>query len=290
MVVKTHHYMQDFFTKALNEKIISISPVSGGDINDAFKIVTESNTFFAKVNSDPVSKDMFEKEALGLELLKDKAQISVPEVISTGIIDRKSYLILNWIDKGKFTAINNESIARQLAILHKTSNDYFGLNYDNYIGTLHQKNIRNKDWLEFYFSNRIEYQLRLAIDSNLMQKSYIKKVELMFSRLEPDYPITSPALLHGDLWSGNFMVDDKNQAVFIDPAIYYGNREMDIAMMKLFGGFESDVFKIYDQIFPLEHLWQSRVKFHQLYYILVHVNLLGGGYVNSAENIIDYYV
>ncbi len=281
--------MQHFFTKALNKKIISISPVSGGDINDAFKVVTEYNTFFAKVNSDPVAKDMFEKEALGLKLMKDKAPINVPKVVSTGTIENKSYLLLNWIEQGKSTPQTNENIARQLSKLHKTSNDFFGLYHDNYIGTLFQNNAKNKNWLEFYFSNRIEYQLRLAIDSYLMQNKYIKKTEMMFSRLEPDYPAVVPSLLHGDLWSGNYMIDNKGEAVFIDPAVYYGYREMDIAMMKLFGGFSSEVFTIYDQLFPLDHEWQSRIKFHQLYYILVHVNLFGGGYVSSAQNIIDYY-
>ncbi len=281
--------MFDFFTKALNKKIISISPVSGGDINDAFKVVTENNTFFAKVNSNPVAKDMFEKEALGLKLMKDKAQINVPEVVSTGTIENKSFLLLNWIEQGKSTPQTNENIARQLSKLHKTSNDFFGLYHDNYIGTLFQNNAKNKNWLEFYFSNRIEYQLRLAIDSNLMQKKYINKTERMFSKIEADYPDVVPSLLHGDLWSGNYMIDDMGKAVFIDPAVYYGYREMDIAMMKLFGGFSSEVFTIYDQLFPLDHEWQSRIRFHQLYYILVHVNLFGGGYVSSAQNIIDYY-
>ena len=282
-------HMQHFFSKALNKKIISISPVSGGDINDAFKIVTDSNTFFAKVNSNPVAKDMFEKEALGLKLLRDKALISVPGVVSTGTIENKSYLILDWIKQGSTTANTDESIASQLAALHKMINDVFGLEYDNYIGTLIQNNSPNQNWLDFYFSNRIEYQLRLAINSNLMQNKYIKKTEMMFSRLEPDYPAVVPSLLHGDLWSGNYMINDKGEAVFIDPAVYYGYREMDIAMMKLFGGFSSTVFDIYDDIYPLDHEWQSRIRFHQLYYILVHVNLFGGGYVSSAQNIIDYY-
>ncbi len=281
--------MQHFFAKVLNQKIISISPVSGGDINEAFKVVTDSNTFFAKVNSNPVSEDMFEKEAAGLKLLKDRAKINVPEVISTGTIENKSYLILNWIKQGNSTAHTDESIASQLAVLHKTTNDAFGLVYDNYIGTLIQNNTANHNWLEFYFTNRIEYQLRLAIDSYLMQNKYIKKTEMMFSRLESDYPEVVPSLLHGDLWSGNYMIDNKGEAVFIDPAVYYGYREMDIAMMKLFGGFSADVFLIYDRLFPLDYDWQSRIRFHQLYYILVHVNLFGGGYVSSAQNIIDYY-
>lgn len=281
--------MQHFFAKVLNQKIISISPVSGGDINEAFKVVTDSNTFFAKVNSNPVSEDMFEKEAAGLKLLKDRAKINVPEVISTGTIENKSYLILNWIKQGNSTAHTDESIASQLAVLHKTTNDAFGLEYDNYIGTLIQNNTANHNWLEFYFTNRIEYQLRLAIDSYLMQNKYIKKTEMMFSRLESDYPEVVPSLLHGDLWSGNYMIDNKGEAVFIDPAVYYGYREMDIAMMKLFGGFSADVFLIYDRLFPLDYDWQSRIRFHQLYYILVHVNLFGGGYVSSAQNIIDYY-
>ncbi len=281
--------MKNFFTKALGQKILTVSNVSGGDINDAYKVKTESTIYFAKVNSEALAKEMFEKEALGLKLLKEKAKINIPEVSSTGKIDDKCYLILNWIDNSKYTVNTDQNLARQLATLHNTSDEYFGLEYDNFIGTLIQKNIQNKNWLDFYFSNRIEYQLRMSVNSNLISKTYIAKAENMFSIIEKDYPDATPSLLHGDLWSGNYMVNSYGKAIFIDPAVYFGYREMDIAMMKLFGGFNNRVFELYDELFPLDHDWQSRIRFHQLYYILVHVNLFGGSYARSAQSIIDYY-
>ena len=281
--------MKDFFSQALGQNILSSSSVSGGDINDAYKITTESDDFFAKVNSADLAKDMFEKEALGLNILKEKAKINVPNVISIGTIDCKSYLILNWIKSGKYNSNTDNNLAKQLAALHKTTDEYFGLEYDNYIGTLIQNNTQKSKWLEFYFSNRIEHQLKMAIDSGLISKKYIAGTESAFSNIEKDYPDVSPSLLHGDLWSGNYMINSKGQAIFIDPAVYFGYREMDIAMMKLFGGFSSDIFKIYNELYPLDCDWQSRIRFHQLYYILVHVNLFGGSYAASAKAIIDYY-
>ena len=281
--------MKDFFYKATGQKPIYLSSVPGGDINEAYKIVTTSNTYFAKVNSSPIAKDMFEKEALGLQLLKEKSGINVPVVLSSGTIKNKSYLLLNWIEQGKANNDTNKNLAVQLALLHKVSNSFFGLDHNNYIGNLPQKNKGHKNWLEFYFSNRIELQIEKAINSNLIHKKYIRKTELMFVKIESDYPKVIPSLLHGDLWSGNYIINNNGKVVFIDPAIYYGCREMDIAMMKLFGGFANEVFNIYNELFPLDYQWQSRLKFHQLYYILVHVNLFGGSYISSAQSIIDYY-
>jgi fructosamine-3-kinase len=232
---------------------------------------------------------MFEKEAQNLKLLKENAEIYVPDVIETGQYNDLSYLILEWIEPGKSNPATNDNLAHQLVILHNTHVNSFGLNYNNYIGSLPQDNTEKYNWLEFYFINRIEYQLKIAIDAKLMKKTSIKKTETMFSNVEKDFPDVVPSLLHGDLWSGNFMINKSGNAAFIDPAVYYGYREMDIAMMKLFGGFSSDVYYKYNEQLPMDHDWNSRLRFNQLYYILVHVNLFGGNYVNLAESIINYY-
>jgi len=281
--------MKKYFSKLLKENIISVSSVSGGDINDAYKIISSSNVYFAKTNKMVNATDMFEKEAQNLKLLKENAEIYVPDVIETGQYNDLSYLILEWIEPGKSNPATNDNLAHQLVILHNTHVNSFGLNYNNYIGSLPQDNTEKYNWLEFYFINRIEYQLKIAIDAKLMKKTSIKKTETMFSNVEKDFPDVVPSLLHGDLWSGNFMINKSGNAVFIDPAVYYGYREMDIAMMKLFGGFSSDVYYKYNEQLPMDHDWNSRLRFNQLYYILVHVNLFGGNYVNLAESIINYY-
>ena len=267
----------------------NISPVYGGDINRAFKIIKDKKPYFVKVNDADFSFDMFEKEARGLRTLKEEGGIRVPGVVDVKSEGEYSILVLEWIDTGHRNSTTNKDIARQLSDLHQCKNDFYGLSYDNYLGTLVQKNGFEQDWLDFYYKNRIEYQLKMAIDSGLMSKQVTAKVDKMFSRISKDYPEVYPALLHGDLWGGNYMIDRDGKAVFIDPAIYYGYREMDIAMMKLFGGFDQEVFELYDRFLPFDHHWQSRIRFHQLYYILAHVNLFGGGYVNSALNIIEYY-
>ena len=267
----------------------NIHSVFGGDINKAYKIITGTTPLFVKVNDAAFSRDMFEKEAKGLKTLKDTGHLNVPDVVDIKTQDKYTVLVLQWIEPGNRNKTTNGDIARQLSNLHNSKNDYFGLSYDNYLGTLNQINGFEENWLDFYFKNRIEYQIQLAIDSGLMGKHIIAKVDKMFSSIAKDYPVVIPSLLHGDLWGGNYMIAINGKAVFIDPAIYYGYREMDIAMMKLFGGFDKEVFDLYNESMPLDYDWQSRLCFHQLYYILAHVNLFGGGYVNSAVKIIEYY-
>ena len=277
------------FQLLLNQEIVSVTSVSGGDINDAYKIVTKEETFFAKVNTGNNSKAILKTEALGLELLKAKGNINVPEVILLENLNHKTVLILNWIDIGYSSSETSLNFATQLARLHQTYNSKFGLDFDNFIGTLTQINNYTDEWLEFYNLNRIQYQLKLAIDTGQLETNEIKKSHKMFRNIEQDFPMVKPSLLHGDLWSGNYIINKNSQVIFIDPAVYFGHREIDIAMMKLFGGFDNEIYSIYNSIMPLDHDWQNRLKFYQLYYILVHVNLFGGSYTNSARSILNYY-
>lgn len=277
------------FQKLLGQEIVSVLSVSGGDINDAYKVVTEEKIFFAKVNSSKNSKEILRTEALGLELLKSKGNINVPKVILLKNIDDKTVLILNWVDIGPASNKTSLDFANQLTKLHKNNNLKFGLDFNNYIGTLPQINNFTDEWLEFYNLFRIQYQLKLAIDSGKLETNLIRKSENMFRNIEQDFPGVKPSLLHGDLWSGNYLIDKSSKNVFIDPATYYGHREIDIAMMKLFGGFSNDIYETYNSIMPLEKDWKGRSKFYQLYYILVHVNLFGGNYKDSAVSIINFY-
>jgi hypothetical protein len=228
-------------------------------------------------------------ESKALDYLKSVAGILVPISIRLTIYNGSTTLILNWIEKGTASKHTFRELAETLGAMHKFTADNFGFEYDNFIGTLPQRNDLTSNWSVFYYNFRINPQLNLAIDSGLIPKPYIVKTEKMFQHLNIECLDIKPSLLHGDLWGGNWMIDQSGRPVLIDPAIYFGHREMDIAMMQLFGGFPDTVFDVYNEIFPLEPEWKKRLKFYQLYYVLVHVNLFGTAYSNHAMSIIDSY-
>ena len=267
---------------------VSLSRVPGGDINEAFRLDEPSGRYFVKTNTADFAYDMFSCEAKGLALLHQMGGASCPKPIQTYRWPDQSGLILQWIDRGPAGKHGWEEFAVQLAQLHRTSQPGFGLDYDNYIGTIKQTNTPSRDWMEFYYDRRITPQIRLAVDNGLLAPTTFSLVEKSFTGISGDIPKESPSLLHGDLWRGNLIFDDRGSPVFIDPAVYYGHREMDIAMMDLFGGFEAGKGPYQDH-FPLLPQWQDRQRFYQLYYILVHVNLFGGHYVHSAMDILRYY-
>lgn len=281
--------MISFFSEIIDCKVFSVRSVHGGDINQAYKIDTVEGIYFAKVNDGPVASKMLRTESVALLLLNSIKGIRVPEVIKIADHDNRSVLILEWIEAGKAERSTSKDLAEKLSILHYVSAENFGLEYDNYIGSLPQVNSYSGNWLDFYYLNRINPQIKSAAESGKIPVAYIGKSEQIFKKMENEMPDIQPSLLHGDLWNGNYMIDLNGKAILIDPAIYYGHREMDIAMMKLFGGFPDDVFEIYNNIYPLETGWKKRIKFYQLYYILVHVNLFGGSYATSAMSIIDSY-
>ena len=272
----------DWLKAKVHPKIIlkSITPVSGGCINNALKLQTNNGAFFAKWNENQ-KDDMFQIESEGLKCLK-KAGIYVPEVIA---FDR-NLLILEFIYSSNPDAYFWENFGRNLARMHLYQAEKFGLDYDNYIGTLKQLNTKKEDWVDFFIHNRLMPQL--ATDN--FPVSIKNNFEKLFVKLPNLIPKEFPSLIHGDLWNGNFLIHDNSQPVFVDPAIYFGNREMDIAMSQLFGNFHPDFYSSYDEVFPFQKGWKERTNLCNLYPLLVHVNLFGRGYLNQVKNILSYYV
>lgn len=267
-------------------KLLSTSPVSGGDINQAYRFETSEGNFFVKKNSASRYPKMFEKEANGLELIASTKTIPVPEVILFGEDNDVSFLVLNIIETSVQQPDFWQSFAERLARLHKQSTDYFGLDHDNFIGSLTQSNTPHKKWTDFFREERLHSQVKLARDNGRIGIEIVKSFDRFYGKLDEIFPVEAPALVHGDLWGGNFMVNEKGEAIIIDPAVYYGSREMDLAMSKLFGGFSSEFYKYYDNFFPLEKGWQQRIDFCNLYPLMVHVNLFGGGYQESVKSIL----
>ncbi|GAB5424296.1 MAG: fructosamine kinase family protein [Crocinitomicaceae bacterium] len=232
---------------------------------------------------------MLEKEAIGLKELSQKSSFCIPEVIGHFEDENQQYLILGFIESGNQSVNFWSDFGEQLATLHQVSSDSFGWKSDNYIGSLPQKNDKRNDWGSFYAEMRILPQLKMAFDKGWINSTDIRNGEKLCLQFDALFPKEAPALLHGDLWSGNYMTDASGNPVLIDPAVYYGHREMDLGMMHLFGGFSQVLFDAYHAHFPLEKLWRERIPLTQLYPLLVHVNLFGGTYVQSVRSIFQKY-
>jgi fructosamine-3-kinase len=265
---------------ALASAVVTWDAVSGGDINRAHEArLADGRTVFVKSNSDaPVG--MFAAEARGLGWLAQARAVRLPGVLACG----PDFLVLEHIQPGRRSAGHDEALGRGLAALHRAGAPCFGLDHDNFIGRLPQANGPLPTWAEFYRERRLLPQLRLAVDGHRAGPAIRRAFDNLLPRLEELVgPPEPPARLHGDLWGGNAMADEGGQPCLIDPAVYGGHREVDLAMMRLFGGFSGRVFPAYDESFPLAPESEARVPLYQLYFLMVHVNLFGGSYVASVE-------
>lgn len=276
--------LKKHLSEYLDSPVTQTSVLTGGDINDVYKLDTASKSYVVKINDAEAYPNMFELEKLGLNELAKTKTFRIPQPLHTGNFENKSFLILEHIESASKTNDFDRVFGEKLAQLHKTS-AAFGFTEDNYIGSLPQYNTEEPHAVSFYINQRLEPQFKLARERGYTFENlndFYKSIE----KLIPDEPA---ALIHGDLWSGNFMVSEAGKPVLIDPATCYAPREMDLALMRLFGGFSDTVFDRYEQVFPLAEDWKERVKLWQLYYILVHVNLFGGHYYASAKAIIRNY-
>ena len=271
--------------KQNNLNLIDSKPLSGGDINEVFLLKCEEGNFVVKLNNAFKFPKMFDAEARGLKLLKHNSSFKIPDVIANGMDGNTSYLILEYISPGNPSKDFPEKFAYALATLHKTTAEHFGLAHDNYIGSLPQKNSFCSSASGFYISQRLEPQFKMAVDNGF----HFKNLEGFYKNTSEEIPNEPPSLIHGDLWNGNYMVSRNGEVVLIDPAVAFAPREMDIAMMKLFGGFSDEIFKNYHSLFPMESGWKDRVSLWQLYYLLVHLNLFGCGYLPQVNSAIKKY-
>lgn len=273
----------------LGEKILKNQRVSGGDINEAHQLSTAAGNYFVKLNNVPFAKDMFEKEAYGLELISKSLTIPAPSVVGIAYHDDVAFLILDWIESGSRQANFWENFGLQLANLHKVKQPDFGLVHHNYIGSLIQFNNKESEAIPFFINQRLLPQIKIAKKSNKIETNTLKDFNTLFKKLPDILPDEKPALTHGDLWNGNFMVNEKGNAVLIDPAISFSLREMDLAMSRLFGGFDEVFYQSYKAAFPVQPNLKERIPIYQLYYLMVHVNLFGGGYLNSVRSILKQF-
>ena len=230
-------------------------------------------------------------EARGLALLAEARALRVPEVLAVSSVhDAVRFLALELVPSGSPARGHDETLGRGLAALHRFGTPGFGLDHDNFIGSLPQSNRARPNWAEFYEKERLAPQLARAVGQGRASAAMRRGFERLFTRLsELVGPEEAPSRLHGDLWGGNLHTDDSGAPCLIDPAVYGGHREVDLAMMRLFGGFGERVFSAYSDTFPLAPGSRERAPLYQLYPLMVHVNLFGGGYGASVERILARY-
>lgn len=263
-------------------------PISGGCINAAYRIEGNGERYFVKLNSSDYL-DMFAAEAAGLRELQ-QAILKVPQPLCWGIVEEQSYLVMEYLVLQGETHSVSADLGQQLATLHQVTQPQFGWQRNNYIGSTPQVNTLETDWVSFWQQHRLGFQLKLAARNGYGGKLQTQGERLLadlgdfFSDYQPQV-----SLLHGDLWSGNYAVTKgKNgiQPVIYDPAVYYGDREADIAMTELFGGFSKRFYQAYQETWPLDSGYKTRKILYNLYHILNHLNLFGSGYLNQAERMI----
>ncbi|WP_394992954.1 fructosamine kinase family protein [Emticicia sp.] len=263
--------------------------LQGGSINITVQVVTNEGKYFIKYNTRS-HEGMFETEAKGLELLRETNVIRIPEVMNWGRRDGQDYLILENIEYTKPNFDYWESLGEKIAALHRNTDAHFGLSFDNYIGSLRQSNEQKDDWLTFFIEKRLNLQAGLAYYNDLISKELYEKFQQFYKLLPELLPVEKPSLLHGDLWTGNVITDNDGNPCLIDPAVYYGNREMEIAFTSLFGGFDKRFYDTYHEAFPLQPRFDMRVPIYNIYPLLVHVNLFGTSYLPPVIRTLNKYL
>lgn len=276
------------FTTGRDFDIQTITSISGGDINAAYRLQSDTRNYFVKLNHVH-TLDMFQAEFAGLQALAATQTLLVPTPILCGQTDTASFLVLEYLQLHRGSAQSDRVLGRQLAHLHLQSQPYFGWHRDNTIGLTPQLNSPSNDWIAFWRTSRLEFQLNLIIAQGY-GKTLASLGALLSERLAVFFQGYTPSasLLHGDLWSGNAAVIAGNTPVIFDPACYYGDRETDLAMTELFGGFGRDFYAAYNDVWQLDSGYSVRKHLYNLYHILNHTVMFGGGYVSQAEKMMQH--
>jgi protein-ribulosamine 3-kinase len=266
-------------------------PLGGGSINDTRLIDTTAGTFVLKSNAE-APRGMFRAEADGLAALAGSGTaLTIPRVIARHD-DAPAFLVLEYLAPGVRAADFDDRLGRGLAELHRATTARYGFAADNFCGRTPQPNPWADRWIDFYAEARLGHQVRLASAGGLLSTRDRDVLDALIANLNGwiDDPVDGPSLIHGDLWSGNLHVDARRRPALLDPATYFAHREAELGMMTLFGGFSSRVFAAYDEAFPLDPGWEERNPLYQLYHLLNHLNLFGGGYLGQVMSIARHYV
>lgn len=281
--------IQHYIAARLHDKVINIKSISGGDISSAYCVVTSTAKYFLKVNSSIFALEMFQAEQEGLRAIEATNSISVPQVLLVDSIEGTAFILMDFVENKRPDSSDYRRLGTKLAELHQSFGTNFGFISDNFIGRLPQYNQQDDQWAEFYWSERILPQLKLALNAGLIQKDIFpdeKKAIILFREL---FGNIQSVLLHGDLWGGNYLIATDGTPYLIDPAVYYGHSMVDIAMSHLFGGFGVGFYEAYHEIIPKPDNYDQQIELYQLYYLLVHLNMFGSSYYASVASIVRKY-
>lgn len=285
----TENYLRQLFETKFDSHISSlkIQPVTGGSINNADKItINGSLHFFLKSNSISTFPGLFNSERNSLEFLGKQNVIAIPVIIDCTETGTQQFLLLEWIEPGNKTIQFWKTFGAQLAQLHRISSEKFGFAEDNYIGSLPQHNTYTNNWIGFFINQRLQPQVKMALEKKLLPARTDFAFGKLYKRMDTIFNTEEPSLLHGDLWSGNFLCDKNERPVLVDPAVYFGHRSMDLAMTTLFGGFDKLFYESYHYHFPLPPGYKQQWEICNLYPLLVHLNLFGISYLQDIELIL----
>lgn len=269
--------------------IHAIEPIGGGCIAHASRLETASGTYFLKWGGAEIAQT-FPAEAAGLAVLHDaNTALRIPQVVAVSAT-APGFLLMEWIAQGTRPAGFDAVLGEDLAALHRETAEGYGFSTDNFIGRTPQLNTRQPTWPAFFQRCRLAPQVALARSNGLWQRAWDQPLASLYKELPNLLPETPPAsLLHGDLWGGNYMVSDKGEPVLFDPACYYGDRETDLAMTTLFGGFSSTFYEAYAAAWPLEAAHMDRRPVYNLYHQINHLNLFGSGYASGIAAVLGHY-
>jgi fructosamine-3-kinase len=270
--------------RALGKEVVRVVPIAGGDVNDAFRLeLAEGPPLFVKTRA-AAPPEMYQREAEGLQWLREADALRIPAVV----LASAECLVLEWVAASGRARDFDERLGRGLAHLHRAGAPHFGLSRDNFIGPLIQANRPCDTWAEFYAERRIAPLVARASGRGLLPGAMQLRFEELRARMsELVGPLEPASRLHGDLWSGNVHCDERGEPVLIDPAVYGGNREIDLAMLCLFGSPSERFFRAYDESYPRNDGHEQRVALYQLYPLLVHVCLFGASYVPQLRSKLD---
>ena len=264
--------------------------VGGGSINQTCRLTFADHSLFCKINSASKFPHLFQKEANGLNLIRKQEVIKTPGVIDCFEQDNAQVLLLEWIDTGERTEVFWKSFGEQLAAMHQVSNEYFGLEEENYMGSVPQTNQPSADWISFFRDQRLHPLLLKCAHKKLLAPWHQQQFENLYRHLPGIFDSESkPALVHGDLWSGNYMCGPASQPFLIDPAVYFGHPSVDLAMTTLFGGFRSPFYEAYRYHTAFPHNYEEQWEVCNLYPLLIHLYLFGGSYLPQIEQTLSRF-
>lgn len=280
------------YLKDVHDRVIKITyhtDLQIGTFNHTCLIDTSVGKFFLKHNTKEDYLAIFEKEAKGLKLIQNTGTINAPKAVLYDQTNIEAFILLEYIEPFSENPGFWANFGKALAELHKRSNNYFGLEHDNYIGPFYQTNSPHQQWVDFFIEERLERLVKMARDSNIIDKEIAFGFDKLYPHLTDFFPPEPPALIHGDLWEKNYIVNRENQAYVIDPAVYYGHREMDIAMSRLYGQFDDRFYEAYIEEYPLEEDWLERMDIYNLYPLLVHLHLFGEKHIKQIKKILQRF-